>query len=91
MDAQNFDMKISLNTRAFNYETRPTVTCKHLPWVGDGSNAEVKRNVNCDLYEKKGKNQRVMLQRSVKRVRTGVVWSVVFFSLWSLCQKVHRG
>uniref|UniRef100_A0A671WHQ3 Macrophage stimulating 1 n=1 Tax=Sparus aurata TaxID=8175 RepID=A0A671WHQ3_SPAAU len=38
---------------AFNYETRPTVTCKHLPWVGDGSNAEVKRNVNCDLYEKK--------------------------------------
>uniref|UniRef100_A0A7N6AU40 Macrophage stimulating 1 n=1 Tax=Anabas testudineus TaxID=64144 RepID=A0A7N6AU40_ANATE len=30
-------------------------TCKHLPWVGDGSNAEVKRNVNCDLYEKKGK------------------------------------
>lgn len=73
MDAQNFDMKISLNTRAFNYETRPTVTCKHLPWVGDGSNAEVKRNVNCDLYEKKGKAQRVMSQRSVKRVGTGVV------------------
>jgi hypothetical protein len=23
--------------------------------VEDGSNAEVKRNVNCDLYEKKGK------------------------------------
>ncbi|XP_035486378.1 hepatocyte growth factor-like protein isoform X2 [Scophthalmus maximus] len=42
-----------LDCRAFNYETRPTVTCKHLPWVGDGSNAEVKRNVNCDLYEKK--------------------------------------
>lgn len=41
--------------RAFNYETRPVITCKHLPWVGDGSNAEVKRNVNCDLYEKKGK------------------------------------
>lgn len=48
---------VSLNTRAFNHETRPTVTCKHLPWVGDGSNAEVKRNVNCDLYEKKGKTQ----------------------------------
>uniref|UniRef100_A0A7N8WTE7 Macrophage stimulating 1 n=1 Tax=Mastacembelus armatus TaxID=205130 RepID=A0A7N8WTE7_9TELE len=46
-------MIISITTRAFNYETRPTVTCKHLPWVGDGSNAEVKRNVNCDLYEKK--------------------------------------
>uniref|UniRef100_A0A8C6P3Y9 Macrophage stimulating 1 n=1 Tax=Nothobranchius furzeri TaxID=105023 RepID=A0A8C6P3Y9_NOTFU len=29
-------------------------TCKHLPWVADGNNAEVKRNVNCDLYEKKG-------------------------------------
>uniref|UniRef100_A0A3Q1JM01 Macrophage stimulating 1 n=1 Tax=Anabas testudineus TaxID=64144 RepID=A0A3Q1JM01_ANATE len=43
----------SQDCRAFNYETRPTVTCKHLPWVGDGSNAEVKRNVNCDLYEKK--------------------------------------
>ncbi|XP_071386892.1 hepatocyte growth factor-like protein [Centroberyx affinis] len=43
----------SLECRAFNYETRPTITCKHLPWVGDGSNAEVKRNVNCDLYEKK--------------------------------------
>uniref|UniRef100_A0A8C9ZV66 Macrophage stimulating 1 n=1 Tax=Sander lucioperca TaxID=283035 RepID=A0A8C9ZV66_SANLU len=43
----------SLDCRAFNYETRPTVSCKHLPWVGDGSNAEVKRNVNCDLYEKK--------------------------------------
>ncbi|KAG8007719.1 Hepatocyte growth factor-like protein [Nibea albiflora] len=43
----------SLDCRAFNYETRPTVTCKHLPWVGDGNNAEVKRNVNCDLYEKK--------------------------------------
>lgn len=55
MDMLNFDMKIFLNARAFNYETRPTVTCKHLPWVGDGSNAEVKRNVNCDLYEKKGK------------------------------------
>ncbi|TNN83969.1 Hepatocyte growth factor-like protein [Liparis tanakae] len=44
---------LSLDCRAFNYETRPTVSCKHLPWVGDGSNAEVKRNVNCDLYEKK--------------------------------------
>uniref|UniRef100_A0A8C5HMR1 Hepatocyte growth factor-like protein n=1 Tax=Gouania willdenowi TaxID=441366 RepID=A0A8C5HMR1_GOUWI len=43
----------SLDCRAFNHETRPTTTCKHLPWVGDGSNAEVKRNVNCDLYEKK--------------------------------------
>ncbi|KAA8593342.1 hypothetical protein FQN60_009458 [Etheostoma spectabile] len=43
----------SLDCRAFNYETRPTVSCKHLPWVGDGSNAEVKRNVNGDLYEKK--------------------------------------
>uniref|UniRef100_A0AAZ3PHR0 Macrophage stimulating 1 n=1 Tax=Oncorhynchus tshawytscha TaxID=74940 RepID=A0AAZ3PHR0_ONCTS len=40
-------------TRAFNYETRPSITCKQLPWVEDGSNAEVKRNVNCDLYEKK--------------------------------------
>uniref|UniRef100_A0A4W5NUZ4 Macrophage stimulating 1 n=1 Tax=Hucho hucho TaxID=62062 RepID=A0A4W5NUZ4_9TELE len=39
--------------RAFNYETRPSITCKQLPWVEDGSNAEVKRNVNCDLYEKK--------------------------------------
>uniref|UniRef100_A0A8C6P418 Macrophage stimulating 1 n=1 Tax=Nothobranchius furzeri TaxID=105023 RepID=A0A8C6P418_NOTFU len=43
----------SLDCRAFNYETRPTATCKHLPWVADGNNAEVKRNVNCDLYEKK--------------------------------------
>uniref|UniRef100_A0A674PQJ0 Macrophage stimulating 1 n=1 Tax=Takifugu rubripes TaxID=31033 RepID=A0A674PQJ0_TAKRU len=43
----------SLDCRAFNYETRPIVTCKHLPWVGNRSNAEVKRNVNCDLYEKK--------------------------------------
>uniref|UniRef100_A0A667WL92 Macrophage stimulating 1 n=1 Tax=Myripristis murdjan TaxID=586833 RepID=A0A667WL92_9TELE len=43
----------SLECRAFNYETRPSITCKHLPWVGDGDNAEVKRNVNCDLYEKK--------------------------------------
>lgn len=49
-----FDLKKFLMSRAFNYETRPTVSCKHLPWVGDGSNAEVKRNVNCDLYEKKG-------------------------------------
>lgn len=55
MEALNADIKISLDIRAFNYETRPIVTCKHLPWVGDGSNAEVKRNVNCDLYEKKGK------------------------------------
>ncbi|CAB1314660.1 unnamed protein product [Coregonus sp. 'balchen'] len=39
--------------RAFNYETRRSITCKQLPWVEDGSNAEVKRNVNCDLYEKK--------------------------------------
>ncbi|MEQ2164636.1 hypothetical protein GOODEAATRI_008631 [Goodea atripinnis] len=31
--------------------------CKHLPWEADGSNAEVKRNVNCDLYEKKGKGE----------------------------------
>uniref|UniRef100_A0A8C4ZMX5 Macrophage stimulating 1 n=1 Tax=Gadus morhua TaxID=8049 RepID=A0A8C4ZMX5_GADMO len=44
---------LSLDCRAFNYETRPSITCKHLQWVGDGSNAEVKRNVNCDLYEKK--------------------------------------
>uniref|UniRef100_A0A8C7XYQ0 Macrophage stimulating 1 n=1 Tax=Oryzias sinensis TaxID=183150 RepID=A0A8C7XYQ0_9TELE len=43
----------SLDCRAFNYETRPTVSCKHLPWVADRRNAEVKRNVNCDLYEKK--------------------------------------
>ncbi|KAL0978718.1 hypothetical protein UPYG_G00174280 [Umbra pygmaea] len=43
----------TLECRAFNYETRPTITCKQLPWVEDGSNAEVKRNVNCDLYEKK--------------------------------------
>ncbi|KAJ3602483.1 hypothetical protein NHX12_030237 [Muraenolepis orangiensis] len=44
---------LSLDCRAFNYETRPSTTCKHLPWVGDRSNAEVERNVNCDLYEKK--------------------------------------
>uniref|UniRef100_A0A8C6WK68 Macrophage stimulating 1 n=1 Tax=Neogobius melanostomus TaxID=47308 RepID=A0A8C6WK68_9GOBI len=44
---------LSLDCRAFNFESRPTIICKHLPWVGDGSNAEVKRNVNCDLYEKK--------------------------------------
>ncbi|XP_064822910.1 hepatocyte growth factor-like protein [Oncorhynchus masou masou] len=43
----------TLDCRAFNYETRPSITCKQLPWVEDGSNAEVKRNVNCDLYEKK--------------------------------------
>lgn len=54
MEAPNTDAKISLDIRAFNYETRPIVTCKHLPWVGDQNNAEVKRNVNCDLYEKKG-------------------------------------
>ncbi|TRY66828.1 hypothetical protein DNTS_004773 [Danionella cerebrum] len=39
--------------RAFNFEFRPAVACKHLPWVGDGDNADVKRNVNCDLYEMK--------------------------------------
>uniref|UniRef100_A0A671SKK9 Hepatocyte growth factor-like protein n=1 Tax=Sinocyclocheilus anshuiensis TaxID=1608454 RepID=A0A671SKK9_9TELE len=39
--------------RAFNYEFRPSLVCKHLPWVGDGDNADVKRNVNCDLYEMK--------------------------------------
>lgn len=55
LKVKSFDVKIFLNIRAFNYETRPVVTCKHLPWVGDGTNAEVKRNVNCDLYEKKGK------------------------------------
>uniref|UniRef100_A0A8C7ISA3 Macrophage stimulating 1 n=1 Tax=Oncorhynchus kisutch TaxID=8019 RepID=A0A8C7ISA3_ONCKI len=43
----------TLDCRAFNYETRRSITCKQLPWVEDGSNAEVKRNVNCDLYEKK--------------------------------------
>ncbi|XP_062853582.1 hepatocyte growth factor-like protein [Trichomycterus rosablanca] len=43
----------SPDCRAFNYEFRPAVICKHLPWVGDGNNAEVKRNVNCDLYEMK--------------------------------------
>ncbi|XP_066521100.1 hepatocyte growth factor-like protein isoform X2 [Hoplias malabaricus] len=43
----------SLDCRAFNYEFRPSVICKHLPWVDDGDNAEVKRNVNCDLYEMK--------------------------------------
>ncbi|KAI4876739.1 hypothetical protein NFI96_007592 [Prochilodus magdalenae] len=43
----------SQDCRAFNYEFRPSVICKHLPWVGDGDNAEVKRNVNCDLYEMK--------------------------------------
>lgn len=48
---------MSPHVRAFNYETRPLTTCKHLPWVGDGSNAEVKRNVNCDLYEKKGETR----------------------------------
>uniref|UniRef100_A0AAX7U0Z9 Macrophage stimulating 1 n=1 Tax=Astatotilapia calliptera TaxID=8154 RepID=A0AAX7U0Z9_ASTCA len=53
LKVKSFDVKIFLNIRAFNYETRPVVTCKHLPWVGDGTNAEVKRNVNCDLYEKK--------------------------------------
>lgn len=65
--------ELSLNTRAFNYETRPTVTCKHLPWVGDGSNAEVKRNVNCDLYEKKGKTCYVAEQRPGKHVGAGAV------------------
>ncbi|XP_016352287.1 hepatocyte growth factor-like protein isoform X1 [Sinocyclocheilus anshuiensis] len=39
--------------RAFNYEFRPSLVCKHLPWVGDRDNADVKRNVNCDLYEMK--------------------------------------
>lgn len=29
--------------------------CKHLLWVRGENTAEVKRNVNCDLYEKKGK------------------------------------
>ncbi|KAK3557122.1 hypothetical protein QTP70_024640, partial [Hemibagrus guttatus] len=38
---------------AFNYVFRPSVICKHLPWVGNTANAEVKRNVNCDLYEMK--------------------------------------
>uniref|UniRef100_A0A8C1XCT3 Macrophage stimulating 1 n=1 Tax=Cyprinus carpio TaxID=7962 RepID=A0A8C1XCT3_CYPCA len=32
---------------------RPSLVCKHLPWVGDGDNADIKRNVNCDLYEMK--------------------------------------
>lgn len=41
-------------SRAFNYEFRPSLVCKHLPWVGDGDNADVTRNVNCDLYEMKG-------------------------------------
>ena len=75
-------MKISLHTRAFNYETRPTVTCKHLPWVGDGNNAEVKRNVNCDLYEKKGKacmcSHRVTFQRLTWRISAGGIWLVTF-------------
>uniref|UniRef100_A0A8C9T127 Macrophage stimulating 1 n=1 Tax=Scleropages formosus TaxID=113540 RepID=A0A8C9T127_SCLFO len=44
---------LTLDCRAFNYETRPSVTCKQLPWVRDEDTAEVKRNVNCDLYEKK--------------------------------------
>uniref|UniRef100_A0A673JFD0 Hepatocyte growth factor-like protein n=1 Tax=Sinocyclocheilus rhinocerous TaxID=307959 RepID=A0A673JFD0_9TELE len=39
--------------RAFSYEFRPSLVCKHLPWVGDRDNADVKRNVNCDLYEMK--------------------------------------
>ncbi|XP_006631118.3 hepatocyte growth factor-like protein [Lepisosteus oculatus] len=43
----------SLDCRAFNYETRPSVTCKLLPWIRDTNSAEVKRNVNSDLYEKK--------------------------------------
>lgn len=55
---------LCFHARAFNYETRPAISCKHLPWVGDGSNAEVKRNVNCDLYEKKGEAG-VILQRWV--------------------------
>ncbi|XP_063071523.1 hepatocyte growth factor-like protein [Engraulis encrasicolus] len=42
-----------LDCRAFNYETRPSISCKQLPWVRDGDNTEVKRNVNCDFYEKK--------------------------------------
>ncbi|XP_066553640.1 hepatocyte growth factor-like protein [Amia ocellicauda] len=43
----------SLDCRAFNFETRPAVKCKLLPWTRDPSLAEVKRNVNSDLYEKK--------------------------------------
>ncbi|XP_026068758.1 hepatocyte growth factor-like protein isoform X1 [Carassius auratus] len=39
--------------RAFNYEFRPSLVCKHLPSVGDGDNADIERNVNCDLYEMK--------------------------------------
>ncbi|TNM88767.1 hypothetical protein fugu_005021 [Takifugu bimaculatus] len=50
---------------AFNYETRPIVTCKHLPWVGNRSNAEVKRNVNCDLYEKKGESGVISQRQSM--------------------------
>ncbi|XP_036388835.1 hepatocyte growth factor-like protein [Megalops cyprinoides] len=52
----------SLECRAFNYETRPSVTCKHLPWVRDENNAEVKRNVNCDLYEKKDYVRRCIVE-----------------------------
>lgn len=63
------------HARAFNYETRPAVSCKHLPWVGDRRNAEVKRNVNCDLYEKKGKSG-VILQRSWKAAGQELTWAV---------------
>lgn len=71
------------NTRAFNYETRPVVTCKHLPWVGDGTNAEVKRNVNCDLYEKKGKthvglHEVTSSQRSALLIGIATIYCVVF-------------
>lgn len=76
LKVQSFDMNTSLTTRAFNYETRPTVTCKHLPWVGDGSNAEVKRNVNCDLYEKKGKTR--VWRCTDQRVGAGGAWLFAF-------------
>ncbi|XP_076870082.1 hepatocyte growth factor-like protein [Brachyhypopomus gauderio] len=45
--------KLSPDCRAFNYEFRPSASCKHLPCVGSVNDAEVKRNVNCDLYEMK--------------------------------------
>ncbi|KAG9327988.1 hypothetical protein JZ751_017008, partial [Albula glossodonta] len=58
-DEQSSQCRVMSIVEAFNYETRPSITCKQLPWVRDENTADVKRNVNCDLYEKKeGKTYR---------------------------------
>lgn len=69
-------------SRAFNYEFRPSVICKHLPWVDDGDNAEVKRNVNCDLYEMKGELKHQAVDSQHVTVFTGINIFIPEMSVW---------